>query len=324
MNLVSSINDYYLVQETIGVGSQSETKKAICKETGQKVAIQIYHLPLENRQSLYDVIEMRRDLDHPCICRLLEVLETESDLFIVTEFVVGINLLQYIATNGKIIEPDLSNLIHSLVDALNYLHERGIMVLNLSPEHLFITSDYDSNVILKIMNFSCAQNSTGQNVADSGISPYFSSPEVILCSNCTTKSDMWSLGAIVYLLACGYPPFFEKKDSVLLVKTLNGDYKFNSPAWNGSSDTAQNFIRNTLTANPDDRLSAQEARTHVFLNQNSQSDVGSDETITNEDLQATPKEYPFLKVPIVKEPTGLKAKYLKVLAPFLRCRKCKN
>ncbi|KAJ3324230.1 hypothetical protein HDV06_000269 [Boothiomyces sp. JEL0866] len=324
MELIGSINEYYLVKETIGIGSQCETKKAICLETGRLVAIQIYTVPIEERQPLYDRIEIRKDLEHPSICTLLEFLESESALYMVLEYVEGINLLQYVAANGIIGEPDLSTLINSLVSGISYLHERGIMVLNLSPEHLIISSDCDSNVLLKIMNFSCAQNSNGNNVACSNISPFFSSPEVILCSTCTTKSDMWSLGAIVYLLACGYPPFFEKNSSVLLVKTLKGEYKFNSPLWSGSSDTTRNFIRNTLTVNPDDRLSAKEARMHLFLSQRSQSDVGSDETINLDDSVQPTKGFAFLKLPLVKEPSSLKARYLKVLAPFLRCRSCKK
>jgi len=135
---------------------------------------------------------------------------------------------------------------------------------------------------------------------------------------------MWSLGAIVYLMACGYPPFFANKDSILVVKTLKSECKFGSPSWKDSSDATQNFIRNTLTANPDDRLSAREARQHLFLNQNSQSDFGSDDTLTAEDAAQPTREFAFLKIPVTKGKITLKDRYLKAVSPFLRCRRCKE
>lgn len=87
--------------------------------------------------------------------------------------------------------------------------------------------------------------------------PFYISPEVI-DGNYDMSCDMWSAGCILYILLCGYPPFFGENNLEILKSVQKGVFHFEGDEWDIVSDNAKDLICRLLTK-PERRLSAQEA-----------------------------------------------------------------
>jgi calcium-dependent protein kinase len=93
-----------------------------------------------------------------------------------------------------------------MLNAVNYIHCRGVVHRDLKPENILLDKDTE-NPRVTIIDFSTgtlipAEGNLTQNIG----TPYYMAPEVCLGSY-DEKCDLWSLGVIIYILLCGYPPF---------------------------------------------------------------------------------------------------------------------
>jgi len=94
--------------------------------------------------------------------------------------------------------------------------------------------------------------------------PYYTAPQV-LAGSYTQASDMWSLGIIMYILLCGYPPFFGDTDAQILSKVRAGIFSFNEADWKDVSEYAKQMIRDLLKMNQQQRLTVAQALSHEWL-----------------------------------------------------------
>merc|ERR1719517_183119 len=78
-------------------------------------------------------------------------------------------------------------------------------------------------------------------------------------------ADMWSIGVIMYVMLCGYPPFHGDTDADVLAKVRLGNFSFNAADWKNISEDAKNLIRFLLKMNPKDRHTAEQALNHVWI-----------------------------------------------------------
>ena len=95
--------------------------------------------------------------------------------------------------------------------------------------------------------------------------PGYVAPEVLGHEQYTSQVDLWSIGVIVYILLCGFPPFYGDNDAQMFKRIKAGQYKFLSPYWDPISQDAKDFIRNLLVVDPKKRMTAAEALNHRWL-----------------------------------------------------------
>jgi len=81
--------------------------------------------------------------------------------------------------------------------------------------------------------------------------------------------DLWSVGVIVYILLCGFPPFYGDNDAQMFKRIKAGQYKFLSPYWDPISADAKDFVKNLLIVDPRKRMTAAEALNHRWLGRTS-------------------------------------------------------
>jgi len=89
-------------------------------------------------------------------------------------------------------------------------------------------------------------------------SPGYVAPEVLTSESYDKSVDMWSVGVIIYILLCGYPPFYADNAPALFKKIMDVKYDFDDASWDEVSEEAKNLIRHLLVKDPKERYTAKQ------------------------------------------------------------------
>jgi len=146
------------------------------------------------------------------------------------------------------------------------MHQNNICHRDLKPENfLFTTKDPIEKASLKVIDFGLAcKFAPGQNLTTKAGTPYYVAPQV-LQGKYDEKSDCWSLGVIMYVVLCGYPPFYGDTDADVLAKVKLGNLTFSAADWKNITDDAKRLVKNLLKMNPKERFSASEALEDIWI-----------------------------------------------------------
>lgn len=225
------LHKYYEVYETIGSGGFAKVKLGRHLLTGEKVAIKIM-----NKKDLGDdlprvkvEIEAMKNLSHQHVCRLYQVIETSTQIFIVLEYCPGGELFDYIIAKDRLSEEETRVFFRQIVSAMAYVHSQGYAHRDLKPENLLIDGDHN----LKLIDFGlCAKPKGGLSyeLMTCCGSPAYAAPELIQGkAYIGSEADVWSMGVLLFALLCGYLPFDDDNCMVLYRKIARG--KFDNPRW---------------------------------------------------------------------------------------------
>ncbi|CAO3656552.1 unnamed protein product [Mucor fragilis] len=247
----------YTIGETIGEGTFGKVKKGTHKLTGRLVAIKKIskqHAPMMARE-----IHHHRQLKHPNIVMLYEMITTESCIHIISEYCPNGDLLDALTDSGRCSDIRVHKWFRQLTDAIKYCHTRGIVHRDLKLENILL--DADDNV--KICDFGFARFTQKNQYLETFCgSLSYSAPEVILRKKYTgPETDIWSLGVILYTLLAGEYPFDDDSEIMTQRKIVQVDYEM--PFYFSAS--LQDLIRHMLQANPADRLSIDAIVDHAWM-----------------------------------------------------------
>merc|ERR1712032_1235125 len=211
-------------------------------------------------------IAIMKMMDHPNIVKLFETFEDHRNIYLVMELCSGGELFDRIIDAGHFTEVQAAILMQQILRAMFYMHENHICHRDLKPENfIFQTKDPIDKTLLKIIDFglSC-KFEPGQVLTTKAGTPYYVAPQV-LAGKYDHQSDMWSCGVIMFVLLCGYPPFYGETDADVLSKVRLGNFSFNAADWKNVSEDAKNLIRMLLKMNPKDRYTAEQALNHEWV-----------------------------------------------------------
>uniref|UniRef100_A0A1B6LT40 Calcium/calmodulin-dependent protein kinase type 1 n=1 Tax=Graphocephala atropunctata TaxID=36148 RepID=A0A1B6LT40_9HEMI len=296
-----SVEDKYLLKEMLGTGAFSEVRLAESKDhPGQMFAVKIIDKKalkgkedsLENeikvlrrfsesvKQSGEGLEEPYR-LTHPNIVQLLETFEDKQKVYLIMELVTGGELFDRIVEKGSYTEKDAADLIRQVLEAVDYMHEQGVVHRDLKPENLlYYSPDEDSKIMISDFGLS--------KMEDSGImatacgTPGYVAPEVLAQKPYGKAVDVWSIGVISYILLCGYPPFYDENDANLFAQILKGEFEFDSPYWDEISDSAKDFIRQLMCVEVDKRFTCRQALAHPWISGNAASNKNIHGTVSEQ------------------------------------------
>ncbi|XP_056129142.1 MAP kinase-activated protein kinase 2b isoform X1 [Lampris incognitus] len=166
---------------------------------------------------------------------------------------------------------EASDIMKSIGEAINSLHDINIAHRDIKPENLLYTSKMP-DALLKLTDFGFAKEITTLNsLATPCYTPYYVAPEVLGPEKYDKSCDMWSLGVIMYILLCGYPPFYSNHGLAISPgmkrRIRNGQYEFPNPEWSDVSEEAKQLIRELLKTEPTKRMSITEFMNHPWINQ---------------------------------------------------------
>lgn len=263
------VQDCYNVDSHhVGVGSCGVVTKATHRATGVVHAVKdVSKVHVKRLDHFRREIDILRIMDHPNIIKLCETFEDQRTIHIVTEFCSGGQLFDRIilSDGGGFTERTAAICIQQIARAVHHMHEKLVCHRDLKPDNLmFLRSAPIEDNVLKVIDFGHATTfEKGHPVRTKCGSPFYSSPEV-LAHKCTEAADLWSVGVIMYVILCGYPPFYGETEKDAVASVRRGSFSFPAKHWRNVSADAQHLIRHLLKMNPHDRYTAEQTLSHVW------------------------------------------------------------
>jgi len=266
----SVFDDSYHLLGAIGSGSSSIVHEAFCRTTRKRVAVKVIKkstLRLQFQTHVFSEARILCSMDHPNIIKILDFIEDDTCFYIVTELLLGGNLLNRIVKMGAINEKTARILARSLFRGVDNIHSRNIVHRDLKPENLLLSTVFD-NADIKIADFGLAReiNEIKFN-RRCGSLPYMS-PEVLDGKSYGKPTDMWSCGVVLFILLCGKRPFCHENVEELSNRIRNCSFEFDSQYWKVVSAEAQDLITQLLVVSAEKRMTAQQALNHPWIREN--------------------------------------------------------
>jgi len=173
--------------------------------------------------------------------------------------VTGGELFDRIVSKGSYSEADASSVIATLCGALDYLHAKKIVHRDLKPENILYGSTAE-NADIKVADFGLARIVSGKDMMKTACgTPGYVAPEILKNKGYDSGAvDLWSVGVILYILLCGFPPFYEEELPALFEQILHARYDFPSPWWDNISEDAKKLVQALLTIDPKQRATAED------------------------------------------------------------------
>jgi serine/threonine protein kinase/uridine kinase len=258
---------YDIDKEKLGEGSYGTVSKCTNKSTGAVRAVKsTFKSQMKNMERFKQEIAILKIMDHPNIIKLFDSFEDHHNIYLILELCSGGELVDRIIDAGHFTEAQASTVMQHMFRAIFYMHENHICHRDLKPENfLFATREPIEKSALKLIDFGSACKFAPDQVLLTKVgTPYYVAPQV-LAGKYDQSADMWSLGVIMYVVLCGYPPFYGETDADVLAKVRLGNYCFIAADWKNLSEDARHLIRLLLKLNPRDRYTAEQALNHAWV-----------------------------------------------------------
>lgn len=271
----SDMTDKYKVREKLGRGAFATVRKAIKKETGEHFALKVVRkkgMDEYNLKALESEVNIMQQIHHPNIVVLHDLFDTPNHLHMIIDLLAGGELFDRIVEVGSFSERQAAQIIAQITEALSYLHSMNVVHRDLKPENLLYESK-DPDSPIKLVDFGLAKQGEDPLRTPCG-SPAYVAPEVLERRPYGPPVDWWSLGVILYILLCGFPPFHDEHNNLkkLYKKIRKGQYSFPRPYWDNISDNAKDLVRKLLDTNPNTRANAEVVMSHPWITDQTEQD----------------------------------------------------
>ncbi len=205
----------YVIINKVGHGSTGNVYLSHDPYYRRDVAIKVYDIGTEsedaekarvNRKMFFNEAHMVGMLQHPNIMPIYDAGDEDGKYYVVTEYVQGARTLAgYCKPDNLLRIDDVVEIMYKCAKALHYAHGRGVIHRDIKPSNIMLTPEND----VRIIDFGIAIVTDSDISQIRGIagSPSYMSPEQVQAEDLTNRSDIYSLGAVMYELLTGFRPF---------------------------------------------------------------------------------------------------------------------
>ncbi|MBN2409934.1 MAG: protein kinase [Candidatus Aminicenantes bacterium] len=200
----------YQVTEELGKGGMGRVYKAFDTEIGEHVALKVLKPEIAADESIVErfrnELKLARRISHRNICRMFDIGRTQDTTYIAMEFVSGEDLKTLLRRVGQLPVRRTVSVSLQVCEGLAEAHRLGVVHRDLKPQNIMI--DRDGNA--RIMDFGIARSLKGKGVTEAGVvlgTPDYMSPEQLEGKEADQRSDIYALGAVLYEMVTGEPPF---------------------------------------------------------------------------------------------------------------------
>jgi len=276
--LTNVLDDYIVLPEILGEGHYGCVRECIHRTTRQKnfACKSIIKSKISRLDHLQNEILLLSEMNHRGIMKMVDCYEDVDYVHIVTEKIGGGELFDEILNRttdrGCLSEGRAARIVKSLLEAVAYLHANEIVHRDIKPENILFESpkeddDEKACVNVKLIDFGLSRRHERWKegpMTNSVGTAYYMAPE-LLEGKYDKSCDIWSVGTVVYILSCGYPPFNGETDPDIFENIKRGQFEFPARQWSARSDEAKDFIKCLLRRDPRKRFTASEAMCHPWI-----------------------------------------------------------
>ncbi|DAZ92846.1 TPA: hypothetical protein N0F65_012517 [Lagenidium giganteum] len=204
---------------------------------------------------------------HPNVLHLHDSFRQTDNAYLILENCVGGDLFEHLRKFGAMSELDAKKLFRHVLSALEYIHDQGVVHLDIKPENIFFKISALQLETVKLGDFGSARLLSKLYSSKQPVSCTvgYAAPEVLLDGEVSTAADMFSMGAVLYTVLCGFAPFQAPSEEEVQARTVQGDVSFIDPEWWNVSHSARDLVRRLLSVDPNHRPSISEVLEHPWL-----------------------------------------------------------
>jgi serine/threonine protein kinase len=246
----------FVITDMLSNGGMAAIFKARDLENGGNiVAVKIPHESVEMDIGLYSRFkredEIGGELDHPSVLRFYPVAN-KSRLYIVTEFLTGTTLWHVLKERRRLPEKEALGIAARICDALQYLHERGVVHRDLKPENIMLCEDGT----LRLMDFGISKGAASRRLTFVGFAPgtpHYMAPERVNGKRGDGRTDIYGLGAMLYEMLTGAIAFHDEDITVIMNSRVAGDPEPPRKLNPAISPQAEEIVLHAMERNPAQR-----------------------------------------------------------------------
>ena len=220
--LKTALADRYQIERELGSGGMARVYLAQDIKHDRQVALKVPKQEIAatlGPERFLREIKIAAQLSHPHILPLYDSGEAEGFLYYVMPYVAGESLHQRLEREKQLRLDDALHFVRELADGLGYAHRVGVIHRDIKPENVLISEGH-----AVILDFGIARAITaagGERLTQTGIilgTPYYMSPEQAGSESLDARSDIYSLGCILYEMLAGEPPFTGPTSQAILAR----------------------------------------------------------------------------------------------------------
>ncbi|KAI9800625.1 MAG: hypothetical protein M1833_003283 [Piccolia ochrophora] len=272
----SAFRQQYTLLQQLGKGHFATVHLCAEKASGLRYAVKIFNKRsgVDDRsktEGLQQEIAVLMSVSHPNMLCLKDTFDEDDGVYLVLELAPEGELFNLIITKSKLTEKETRRIFVQLFQGIKYLHERNIVHRDIKPENILLV-DKDLNV--KVADFGLAKIIGEESFTTTLCgTPSYVAPEILESSDhrkYTRAVDVWSLGVVLYICLCGFPPFSDELYNAQHPYNLSqqikmGRFDYPSPYWDPVGDPALDLIDHMLTVDVDERYTIDDCLRHPWI-----------------------------------------------------------
>ncbi|TKA64015.1 hypothetical protein B0A55_09811 [Friedmanniomyces simplex] len=265
----------YRIEGQLGKGHFATVYLATRKTDGASFAVKKFEKrsgPGERSkvEGLQQEIAVLMSVSHPNVLCLKDTFDEVDGVYLVLELAPEGELFNWIVMKQKLSEAETRKIFIQLFQGVKYLHERNVVHRDIKPENILLL---DKTLTVKLADFGLAKIIGEESFTTTLCgTPSYVAPEILEQGNrrrYTRAVDVWSLGVVLYICLCGFPPFSDELYSPENPYTLSqqikmGKFDYPSPYWDSVQDPALDLIDRMLTVDCERRITIDECLEHPW------------------------------------------------------------